>query len=363
MKDEWLFEIGDGQTYGPYPLDKLRKWAAAGNLMPTHRVRHVDSSEWMIAAYVPGLEGTVADPQGPAPTPTPQETASFRSTLAAMGRVIVGKKKDKVAKDSEPDEETAESPSPSKRWRTNPTDKSSVESSAKAPNEPRGTTTSAPTEPPNIVDLCHGILETAFERGASDIHLDPEEHFLLVQLRVDGVLETLRKLAKSLQGPILSRFKILARMDIAERRMPQDGRFREELGPNQCKVEFRAALLPTTHGERLTLRLLGTETGQLTMNKLGLPAFGLKAFAKAMSAGQGLVLVTGPTGSGKSTTLYAAIRHLLAHHPGKIITIEDPVEFDLVGVAQVELEASDKVRFDTALRNVLRSDPDVIMIG
>ena len=219
------------------------------------------------------------------------------------------------------------------------------------------------SDPSEIIPLCDEVLETAFERNASDIHIDPEENIVLVQLRVDGSLEPLRKLPKSVHNAFIGRYKVLSRMDIAERRMAQDGRFSQELGPEGRKIHFRTATLPTTHGERMTLRLLATETEQLTLNKLGMSPAQMKIFADHTGEKQGMILISGPTGSGKSTTLYAALRHRLAHHPGRIITVEEPVEFNIVGVAQVEVDTADKVRFDTVLRNILRSDPDVIMIG
>jgi type II secretory ATPase GspE/PulE/Tfp pilus assembly ATPase PilB-like protein len=177
------------------------------------------------------------------------------------------------------------------------------------------------------------------------------------------VLETIKKLPKSVHGALIGRFKVLAKMDIAERRMAQDGQFVQALGPSKRRIHFRAASLPTTHGERMTLRLLALDTEQLTLNKLGMSEAALKIFAEYTSQQQGMILLSGPTGSGKSTTLYAALRHRMAHHPGRFITVEEPVEFDMVGVAQVEVDTGDKVRFDTVLRNILRSDPDVIMIG
>jgi type II secretory ATPase GspE/PulE/Tfp pilus assembly ATPase PilB-like protein len=162
---------------------------------------------------------------------------------------------------------------------------------------------------------------------------------------------------------VVSRFKVLSNMNIAERREPQDGRFVAPLGAQQRRISIRAACLPTTHGERLTLRLLALETQQLTLNKLGMTKSAYDVFVKYASQPQGMILITGPTGSGKSTTLYAALRHRLANYPGRIITVEDPVEYDIVGVAQAEVDSADKLRFDTALRTILRSDPDVIMIG
>ncbi|MEX0611287.1 MAG: ATPase, T2SS/T4P/T4SS family [Pirellulales bacterium] len=320
MSDQWYFEIGDGQTYGPFPLDKLRKWAASGNLMPTHRVRRADQSEWTIAAYVPGLELTTAD-TAPVPVEEAAEEASGR--LGSLVRSL-GLKSKAAAK---------------------------------------GKTAGPDLHEADIIALCDELLEIAFQRGASDVHVDPEENIVLIQLRVDGVLEPLRKMPKSIHAPLVSRYKVLARMDIAERRMAQDGRFFQCLGPDKRRIHIRAATLPTTHGERLTMRLLAVETEQLTLNKLGMSELALRTFAAYTAQRQGMILLSGPTGSGKSTTLYAALRHRLAHHPGRFITVEEPVEFDIVGVAQIEVDTADKVRFDTVLRNILRSDPDVIMIG
>jgi type II secretory ATPase GspE/PulE/Tfp pilus assembly ATPase PilB-like protein len=313
MTDEWFFEIGDGQTYGPFTMEKLRKWAAAGNLMPTHRVRRADSTEWTIAAYVPGLELTTADT-----TVKPVVDDDEEETRGKLGSLVaaITRKKGKVTEHQE-----------------------------------------------DIVALCDEVMEIAFERNASDIHIDPEENIVLIQLRVDGVLETLRKLPKAVHNAIISRYKVLAHMDIAERRMAQDGRFFQCLGPQQRRIHLRAATLPTTHGERITLRLLAVETEQLTLNKLGMSELAMRTFAQYTAQKQGMILLSGPTGAGKSTTLYAALRHRMANHPGRFITVEDPVEYDIVGVAQIEVDSADKVSFDTVLRNILRSDPDVIMIG
>ena len=333
MNDQWYFEIGDGNTYGPFPLDKLQKWAAAGNLMPTHRVRNADSKEWIIAAYVPGLELTTMAPEVAQPS-TDEDEASLGKSLGSVVRGF-GRKN----KPGSPEEKAAKN-------------KKAASKSALPP-----------VEPPDIVGLCNELLEISYQRNASDLHIDPEENVILVQLRVDGELEPLRKLPKSILGPLIGRFKVLSNMDIAERRLPQDGRFIRELGPDKRKIHIRSACLPTTHGERMTMRLLALETEQLTLNKIGMSESALRVFAQSTGQKQGLVLLTGPTGSGKSTTLYAGLRHRLAHHPGRIITVEDPVEFDVVGVAQAEVDPGDKLRFDTALRNILRSDPDVIMIG
>lgn len=319
MLDQWFFEIGDGQVYGPFPLDKLKKWAEAGDLMPTHRVRHAESDEWVIAAYVKGLELTTAAPEAK-PEPAPDKTKRGRGPLS-------------LSRKAKPAEAAPKAEAP------------------------------AAALPTNATDACQEILDSAVARRASDIHIDPEENVVLVQLRVDGVLEVFRKYPKDMHPAVMGRFKVLSNMDIAEKRMAQDGRFTHECGDSGQQVDIRAACLPTTQGERLTLRLLATEAGKLTLNRLGMSEKTRATFADELTQRQGMVLLTGPTGAGKSTTLYAALRHRLAARPGKIITVEDPVEFDMVGVSQVEVDTADKVAFGTVLRNILRSDPDVIMIG
>ena len=313
--DQWYFEIGDGQTYGPFSLEKLRKWAAAGNLMPTHRVRRSDQTEWTIAAYVPGLELTTAD------TTVVAAVEEIADTRGKLGAIVASLSRKGPIKSKIEHQET------------------------------------------DVIALCDELLEIAYERRASDIHVDPEENITLIQIRVDGILETVRKLPKTLHSPIISRFKVMGKMDIAERRMAQDGSFFQCLGAEKRRIHVRAAVLPTTHGERITLRLLAVETEQLTLNRLGMSEVALRTLATYAAQPQGMILLSGPTGAGKSTTLYAALRHRLAHHPGRFITVEDPVEYDIVGVAQIEVDTADKVRFDTVLRNILRSDPDVIMIG
>ncbi len=317
MSEQWYFDIGDGQTYGPYSLAKLQLWAESGNLMPTHRVRRADSEEWTIAAYVPGLEITTAAPVAAAPLEEEEQSTALGKLVSGLGKKLKG-----------------------------------------SPEALAGAAQLA-----DAVALCNELLEIAYRRRASDLHIDPEENIVLIQIRVDGQLETLRKLPKAFHPAVVGRFKVLSRMDISERRMPQDGQFAYELGPDKRKVSIRAACLPTTHGERLTLRLLALETELLTLNRLGMSEPSLRKFTEVTNQKQGMVLLTGPTGSGKSTTLYAALRHRLANKPGRIITVEDPVEFDIVGVAQAEVDSSEKLGFQSALRNILRSDPDVIMIG
>jgi len=213
------------------------------------------------------------------------------------------------------------------------------------------------------VAICDELLHAAIVRQASDIHLDPNEKETLVRLRVDGVLENLRLLPSTIHGGVISRLKVQSGLDIAERRAPQDGRFTHTFGPTSQKIDIRVATLPTQFGERMTLRLLAMQTESLTLERLGMSPCDLNAFSLAIAKPHGLILLTGPTGSGKSTTLYAALRRIIAEESQNVITIEDPIEYNIDGVAQVEVDSADKVSFNKALRSVLRHDPDVVMIG
>ena len=216
-------------------------------------------------------------------------------------------------------------------------------------------------EASDLVAICDDILHAALIRGASDLHLCPDASELQVRLRVNGTLENFKTLSKNLQNPLTSRLKVLSGLDIAERRAPQDGRFSLDLG-NGADVDIRVASIPTRHGERLTLRFLKKRT-DLTLEKLGMSPGDLEIFSNAIEKPHGLILLTGPTGSGKSTTLYAAIRRLIQQRALNVITIEDPIEYEIEGVDQVEVDSVDKVNFNKALRSILRHDPDVVMLG
>jgi type II secretory ATPase GspE/PulE/Tfp pilus assembly ATPase PilB-like protein len=214
----------------------------------------------------------------------------------------------------------------------------------------------------NIVALGDEIFHAALIRQATDIHIEPGSIDLRVRLRVDGILDQYRTLPIGIHSPLLSRLKVMSGMDIAERRAPQDGRFTLS-SEHSNEVDIRAATIPTKHGERMTLRLLATQTQELTLEKLGMAKSDLGAFEHAIHRPNGLILLTGPTGCGKSTTLYAAIRNLINQKSLNVITIEDPVEYVIDGISQVEVDTNDKVSFYKALRSVLRHDPDVLMIG
>jgi type II secretory ATPase GspE/PulE/Tfp pilus assembly ATPase PilB-like protein len=234
-----------------------------------------------------------------------------------------------------------------------------------APARPRSVDVRAPGElqPNDIISLCDDILHAAILRQASDIHVDPEPDGVQIRFRVDGVLERYGKLPVNVTNGLLSRLKVLCGMDIAEKRAPQDGAFKHRFGRTGQMVDIRVATLPTKYGERMTLRLLALQTEALTLERLGMCARDLQTFQQAIDKPHGMILLTGPTGSGKTTTLYAAIRRLMAKEDLNILTVEDPIEYEIRGVAQAEVDAADKVTFVKALRSVLRHDPDVVMIG
>lgn len=212
------------------------------------------------------------------------------------------------------------------------------------------------------VALCTEILYAAWLRQASDVHIDPEKTGVRVRLRVDGQLEEFRRLPPEAHPELLSRIKILGGMDIAEKRAPQDGRFTHAFG-TQDRVDIRVATLPTKHGERASMRLLAMDMAQLTLERLGMSAQDLERFEREIRRPNGLLLATGPTGCGKTTTFYAALRRIIARRAVNAIAVLDPVEYDIEGVAQVEVDPAQKVTFEKALRSILRHDPDVIMIG
>jgi len=216
---------------------------------------------------------------------------------------------------------------------------------------------------PDSVGAGDELLHAAFLRQASDIHIDPGSRGVLVRFRVDGQLEPHAELPLNLHSELVSRFKVMAGMDIAEKRAPQDGRFTYQVPEQNRQVDIRAATLPTKYGERLNLRLLALETEALTLDRLGLDPARKAAIEGFLRRSQGMMILTGPTGSGKTTTLYASLRLLLAERNLNVMTIEDPIEYAIDGVAQCEVDNADKVSFAKALRSILRHDPDVVMIG
>ncbi len=217
----------------------------------------------------------------------------------------------------------------------------------------------------DAVTLSNDLIRAAVVSKASDIHIQPSRECLRVCFRVDGKLEEYQKLPLSAEAGLVSRLKVMSGMDIAEKRAPQDGGFSHSSGftADARRLDIRAATLPTKYGERMTLRLLGLNNESLTLSNLGMCDDDLKVVERILSQPHGLMLLTGPTGSGKTSTLYAALQKLIASEELNIITVEDPIEYDIPGVAQVEVDSADKVSFAKALRSVLRHDPDVVMIG
>ncbi len=216
----------------------------------------------------------------------------------------------------------------------------------------------------DAVSLVDDLLRSAVLEQASDIHLEPDPQGMRVRFRVDGQLEERSHLASGQLVGLINRLKVLAGMDIAERRLPQDGRFTHLSGRGRGAraIDVRAAVLPTRHGERMALRLLAVQARPPSIDTLGLGANERAHLEGALAAQHGLVLLTGPTGSGKTTTLYAALRSLDLPRLN-VLTIEDPIEYEVPGVSQVEVDSGDRITFARALRSALRHDPDVLMIG
>ncbi|HEV3036186.1 MAG TPA: type IV-A pilus assembly ATPase PilB [Candidatus Angelobacter sp.] len=215
-----------------------------------------------------------------------------------------------------------------------------------------------------IVKLVNIILTDAVKRGASDIHVEPYEKEYRVRFRIDGVLQHIMSPPMKLKDAITSRIKIMSKMDISEKRLPQDGRImlRMQIGGKKKQLDFRVNCLPTLWGEKVVLRLLDKENLRLDMTKLGFEPESLEKFQRAVLKPYGMVLVTGPTGSGKTNTLYSSIS-LLNKPDTNILTAEDPVEFQLHGVNQVQMKESIGLNFAAALRAFLRQDPNIILVG
>ncbi|MFW5926642.1 MAG: type II secretion system ATPase GspE [Wenzhouxiangella sp.] len=211
-----------------------------------------------------------------------------------------------------------------------------------------------------IIRLINGVLTQAIREGASDIHLEPFEERLSIRFRVDGVLREVMSPARSLAGLITSRIKVMARLDIAEKRIPQDGRIGLRIAGRP--VDVRVSTLPSSHGERVVLRLLDKQAGRLDLAELGMDETTRARMEEMISRPHGIVLVTGPTGSGKSTTLYAALMRL-NDRSRNIMTVEDPIEYDLDGIGQTQVNPKVDLTFARGLRAILRQDPDVVMVG
>lgn len=215
-------------------------------------------------------------------------------------------------------------------------------------------------EEPTVIKLVNLLIMQAVKEGASDIHIEPEENTLRIRFRVDGILHEISAPPKHLQSAIISRIKIMASLDISERRIPQDGRFTINTGGKQ--IDARVSVVPTIYGENVVLRLLSSASALLTLEQLGFSGNILEKYNHLISKPHGIILVTGPTGSGKTTTLYASLDKI--NSPEKnIITIEDPVEYKLPGVRQIQVDGKVNLTFANGLRSILRQDPDIVMVG
>jgi type IV pilus assembly protein PilB len=211
-----------------------------------------------------------------------------------------------------------------------------------------------------IVRFVNLLISQAIQDRASDIHIEPGEHDLGVRYRIDGVLHEMQRAPKNIQNGVISRLKIMSDIDIAERRKPQDGRMSVSHGGR--KIDLRVATLPTVWGEKVVMRILDNSSSQMALSDLNLLDRNLDAYRRSFTKPYGMILVTGPTGSGKSTTLYTTL-HAVAKPEINVITVEDPVEYRMAGVNQVQVNPKAGLTFASALRSILRSDPDVVLLG
>ncbi len=211
-----------------------------------------------------------------------------------------------------------------------------------------------------IVRLINALLTQAIRENASDIHLEAFEERSVVRFRVDGVLRDVVQPQRALHGALVSRLKVMAKLDIAEKRLPQDGRISLRVGGNP--IDVRVSTLPTQHGERVVLRILDKQSGRLDLTELGMDDAIRDLFDRLIHTPHGIILVTGPTGSGKTTTLYAGLTRL-DRRQLNVLTVEDPIEYDLDGVGQTQVHSKIDLTFANGLRSILRQDPDVVLVG
>lgn len=211
-----------------------------------------------------------------------------------------------------------------------------------------------------VIKLLKGVFEDAVRSNASDIHIEPQKDHAMIRFRIDGVLYLHTKISTKICAPLISRLKIISNLDISEKRLPQDGRFQIEVKSNPFDV--RISILPENFGEAAVMRLLNQSSEMLSIEKIGMPDYIYEPFSRILQANEGMVLVVGPTGSGKTTTLYSALS-TIKDIEKKIITIEDPIEYQLPLINQVAVNDKIELTFEKVLRSVLRQDPDVIMIG
>lgn len=211
-----------------------------------------------------------------------------------------------------------------------------------------------------IIRLLNALFTTAIKQKASDIHIETYENRVIVRNRIDGILQEVLEIQRAIAPLVISRVKVMAKLDIAEKRVPQDGRISLHIGGHN--IDVRVSTLPSNHGERVVLRILDKQAAQLDLNLLGMPPRTLEAMRQMISEPHGIILVTGPTGSGKTTSLYGMLTEL-NQVSRNILTIEDPIEYDLIGIGQTQVNTKVQMSFAKGLRAILRQDPDVVMIG
>ena len=211
-----------------------------------------------------------------------------------------------------------------------------------------------------IIKLINGIISQAVKNRASDIHFEPYEESLIIRFRVDGILKEILKHDSKISSVLISRIKIISGLDISERRLPQDGRVSLSLGDKN--IDVRVSTLPSSYGERVVLRLLDKQASQINIDDLGLPSVILQNYKSSLKNPEGIILFTGPTGSGKTTTLYSGLRYL-SDSSQNILTVEDPIEYTLTGIGQTQVNTKTGYTFAKGLRAILRQDPDVVMVG
>jgi general secretion pathway protein E len=211
-----------------------------------------------------------------------------------------------------------------------------------------------------IIKLINGVISQAIKARASDIHFEPYEDRIVVRFRVDGILREVLSQDSKISSVLISRIKIISGLDISERRLPQDGRVSLSLGDKS--IDVRVSTLPSSYGERVVLRLLDKQSAQINIEDLGLPPKILSNYKSSLKNPEGIILFTGPTGSGKTTTLYAGLRHL-SDSSQNILTVEDPIEYTLRGIGQTQVNSKTGYTFAKGLRAILRQDPDVVMVG
>jgi len=216
------------------------------------------------------------------------------------------------------------------------------------------------TELPPVVRFTNSILADAIRQKASDIHIEPQKDTVVIRYRVDGIMREVMQIDKQVHTSLVSRIKIISNMDISIRRKPQDGRAQVKFGDE--RYDLRVSTIPATYGEKVTIRILNPAGGGMSIEELGFNERDLRMFQEAISKPQGIILVTGPTGSGKSSTLYTALRKLNTPKVN-IVTVEDPVEFDIPGINQVQINPKAGITFAAGLRSILRQDPDIVMVG